>query len=168
MMIPHGATINCSLWVHLQLNWAWSFLHVVCMFFNRNGLTLAIETKIFFGIVIVNQLGDIWHFNRKCIMWVSKLCMMEVLLQLKVSLTTVIVTGLNSFMVGKGTGLPSRNHWKWAVNNCANLIKVGMGRAKLVMIICQGNLAVGFTTAWMANCCPVNHNHQSFLSYAKM
>ena len=30
MMIPHGATINCSLWVCLWPNWAQSFLCAVC------------------------------------------------------------------------------------------------------------------------------------------
>ena len=144
MMIPHGATINCSLWVHLQLNWAWSFLHVV-------------------QYVLQQEWIDLGHWNQN-ILWHCHCqpAWRHLTLQQEVHHVgeQVVHDGsapsvesepdhshydrpLNSFMVGKGTGLPSRNHWKWAVNNCANLIKVGMGRAKLVMIICQGTLQLG-------------------------
>ena len=101
-------------------------------------------------------------------MWVSKLCAMEALFQLKASLATVIVNSLNSSMVGKGTGLPSGNHWKRAVNDCTNLIKAGMGWAEPIMIIHQGDLAVRFTTAWMANGYAINHYHQNLLPYTKV
>jgi hypothetical protein len=138
------------------------------LFFDGNELTSAVETKLFFSIVIINQLGDIGNFNRKCITWMSKLCTAEALLQLEAGLATVIVNIFDCFMTRECTGLPPNNGWKGAVDNHTNPIEVSMAWAKSIVIICQGDLAVGFSTAWMAKCYPINNNDRHLLVYIKI
>ena len=101
-------------------------------------------------------------------MRMSELCTVKALLQLEVGLATIIVNFFDCFMTRKCTGLPPNNGWKGAVDNCTDLIKVSMACTKTIVIICQGDLAIGFSAARMAKCYPINNDYRHLFFYIKI